>query len=105
MFNDNDSNLYIIESGGFMTMDWRNLPWPKFKAICRNLPEEPEGTSGMKINALAKIHSRYIRVKYCKVYRFGSLDLREISDKEYVGVLFIGATLHLQMRSIIWFGL
>jgi hypothetical protein len=87
-----------------MTMYGRNLSWPKFKAICRNLPEEPEGTSGTKINALAKIHSRYIWVKYYKVYRFGSLDLREMSDKEYVGISFIDATLNLKSVLLLDFG-
>lgn len=81
-----------------MVLGGRNSSWPKFKVICRNLPEEPEGTSG-------KIRSRHIQVKYYKVYRFGSLVLREMSDKEYVGVTFIGAALNLQMRSIIGFGL
>ena len=104
MFNDAVSNLYIA-SGGCLTMGGRNSSWPKFKAICQNLPEEPEVISGMKSNALAKIHSRYIRVKYYKVYRFGSLVLREMSGKECVGVSFIGATLNLQMSSIIGFGL
>lgn len=86
-----------------MTKDGKNSSWPK--AICRNLREEPEGTSGTKINALAKLHSSYIRVRYYKAYYFGSLVLREISDKECVGVSFIGATLNLQMRSAVGFGL
>ena len=88
-----------------MAMGGRNLSWSKFNVICRNLPEEPEGTSGTIINALAKIQCRYLRVKHYKVYRFGSLVLREMSDKEYVGVPFICATLNLQMRSFIGFGL
>ena len=55
--------------------------------------------------ATAVPHSRYIRIKYYMAYRFGFLVFREMSDKEYVGVLFIGATLNLQMLSIIGFGL
>jgi hypothetical protein len=84
------------------------------EGICRGLSlrqsvgtylEEPEGNSGANINALAKIHSKYIRVKYYKVYRFGSLVLRKMSDKECVGVSFIGAILNLLMRPIIGFRL
>jgi len=48
MFDDALSNIYIIASGGFMTIGGRNSSWPKFKAVCRNLPEEPKGTSGTK---------------------------------------------------------
>ena len=80
-----------------MAMGRRNLSWPKFKVICRNLPEQPERTSDTIINALAKIQCRYLRVKHYKVYRFGSLVLREMSDKKYVGVPFIGATLILNL--------
>jgi hypothetical protein len=90
MCNDDVINLYIIASGGCMTMSGRNSSWRKFKAICRNLSEATEGTSGTIIYGLAKIQSSYLPVKYYKVYRFGSLVLREMSSKEYVGVSFIG---------------
>jgi hypothetical protein len=95
MFNDAVSNLYIIASGGFMTMGGRNSSWSKFKAICRNLLEENEGTSGKIINALAKIQSRYLRVKYYRFYHFGSLAFREMSDKECVIVPFRSGTVNL----------
>jgi hypothetical protein len=71
-------------------MSGRIWSWLKFKAVCRNLPEETEGTSGTIINTLAKMQSRYLLFKYYKVYRFGSLVLREMSDKGYAGVFMYG---------------